>query len=498
MPENFAELDAVEFVRSIARYRINATGSTRLSNRMTTFGVPDARTANAILDKYAKAQPQITDQEMSDAVDALYISLDYSVMDPNLMVPRIMPNGAILIRNSHRVIALSDSPALSLQITPQALLTELHPVVDAAALDGSDQSRFKFLVIHRDAGGSGLAVATQKLPKSLSEFGQTLICIGNNLDISSSDILKESGLIAIHSESITGMAVLRTFANKTLIYSTYRASNDLDTILEEYSEASFDDLDIEYSVDVFLSDRDLARKIQERTEMRIPYTELKRPDGRMGYYFDKIITDVENWKSYTREKTLEIMRLTPIFANRADRPISSEGFDDYWDLSEALNHKVAIVEVPMSIFSSVNAFASAFEDQVLWGYIQSAGFPEHEARLLIDKRDPEAGLQGFSSEQVEQWINEKTQMLQEFVDQGDGDDEEDWVHDCDSFTISVALIFDKRPDQAELDAGMKRASSEFDTGGHLYVPHIGFSQGYDCGGYDTGNAPILLTSDEQQ
>ena len=127
-----------------------------------------------------------------------------------------MPCGSLLIRNFHRIISLSYSPELNLKINPKEMRVEFGKVLNSVHFDGSMESQLTFLIIHRDL--SGQVIATQELPESFSSVGQTLILVGNDLDLSASSILSQAGLNEVQSGSRLGVAVLRCFLNCCLVY----------------------------------------------------------------------------------------------------------------------------------------------------------------------------------------------------------------------------------------------------------------------------------------
>lgn len=500
MPEDFKSLDATEFVRTVAKYKANALGSSDYANNLVTYAWADAEIANALLQKYEEAFPALTGEEFESAADALRIDLDFGVMGSDVMAPKILPNGAVLIRNHHRVIALSDSPELSLKIDSKQLHAELTKLLKDKKFDGSDESRFDFLVLHRN--GHRSAIATQSLPDTLSEFGQTLIFIGRNLDLSASDLLSQCNLDGVQSGSRIGMAVLRTFSDRCLVYSTFRHSDDFDTVLEEYAEASFHDLDDEQSLDLCMDYRKLGEKVSARTQERLESTDIKRPSGFSGYLLDYVLISTHNYNSYASEKRKQISSLRPFFAPSMDRPVHyCYDSDPYWDLSEEFNHQFAMVTVPLDIFESIDQFEQEFEKVVVKNYLKAGKFPKHDNLLLIEEarfafKDD---LVKPTSTKAKEWLKKQAQNMRDAWGESsnDYDDQKEFMRD-QSMTVDIALLFAQRPDPQVLNSCMKRASASCDVGGALAVPHLGFFQGYDCGDYDTGNAPDLLCAHDDE
>lgn len=500
LPEKFSEIDSIEFVKALARYKANSLGTPDYKNSLKTYAWADANLANLLLDKYEEAFPKLTGEEMLNAIEALEINLDYTVLGSHPLIPKIMPNGAVLIRNHHRIIALNDSPELSLNLSTTQLHEELKKILKKSKLDGSDESRFNFLVLHRILTGE--AVATQTLPDHFSNVGQTLIFIGKDLDLNASKILSSSGIEEIQSKSRIGMAVIRSFHDRALVYSTNRHDDDFDTVIEEYAEASFDELDDEQVLSISMGYKNLGTKLAERTIERIEGCDLKRPSGLFGFYFDHILSNPDNFNSYSSKKRKQISSLRPIFAKLPNRPVHYYlDKDPYWDLSEEFDHHFAAITIPTNLFSSIEQFQQQFEQTVVNGYLKHANFPTHQALLFTEeaKWASRDDLAKFNSEKAKAWVTERAQDLQKaWQEESDNyEDESDFLR-YTSIVIDIGLIFSARPDHVALNACMKQASQACELGGSLSVPHIGFNQGYDCGDYDTGNVQDLFTPEQSE
>jgi hypothetical protein len=504
VPENIKDLNAVEFVTAVAKYHMDALGSSKYNNRLEVNAWADASLANTLLELYEKAQPEVSGNIMKNAVEMLDISLDYSVMGSDAFQPKILPNGGVVIRNHHRVIGIDESPTLSIRMGVKDLRDELE-----RALDGFDtsakESLFNFSIVHRLPNGD--VKITQSLPDELNPWGQTLILISGEFDLSKTLKLKNAGINEVFEASSTGMALLRTFEDRVLVYGMQRISDDYDTVVEEYVERPLSDLDEDVELKVRLDYQGLMRWVAERTEERIENSELKVPKGVMGYYANFSMCNPDNWNSYARRKGGQIAAFTPFFAEDADRPVHYyTDCDPYWDLSVAYDHKFAGAQLALETFSDLDDFRDRFAEVVTSQFFEPGEFPPHELRLIVDNplwADPKKDLVKLDSKKAKEWLKEKADTIQAEIDsymaETGGDDYEEAFNEIfrqGDLTIELAMIFKKKPDLVVLNRCMRQASEAVDGGGNLSVPHMGFCQGYDCGGYDTGNATVLLTEEE--
>lgn len=496
LPEGLGELDALAFARSLASYRANAMGTADYSNRINVAAWGDADGANELLTLMDEARGKLTGDEMEDAMSAINIHLDYSVMTSDPFNPVIMPNGSLLIRNHHRVLGLTDSPQLNLKVSAQELRAELESILEPGEFDGSLESRLRFFLIHRDT--EDRVYASQNLPEELSPWGQTLIFVGPKLDLSKSKFLAQSDIAAVREDSFGGIVVLRTFRQRTLVYGIERCSDSYDTVLEEYPECLFEALDERMELNVCLDYSQLVRRVSERTLERLEHSNIKKFHSFMRCYVDHMIASENNSYSYAREKLHQIISLQPIFACFPDRPVHSyTDFDLRWDLSESLNHRAVFIELHMDVFESLDTFEREFELRVK-AFLKSLKLPKHEARLSIADGEyfSEECLVKLGTKEARKWVQDTAMMLRA-EKEGSGYEEDEDLFGSVTTSTNLVLLFDHQPDLLIIDKAMKRATEEQGFDIEVHLPYMGFSQGYECGGYDSGNVRMLLTPEEQ-
>jgi len=490
-PDNFDELDSAEFTRLIGKYADN-------NNKLSTNAYSNAFYANSLLDKFSEAFPVITGEETINALNSLDISLDYGVMGNDLFIPKIMPCGSLLIRNFHRLISLSYSPELNLKFNPKEMRVEFEKVLNSVHFDGSMESQLTFLIIHRDLNGQ--VIATQELPESFSSVGQTLILVGNDLDLSASSILSQAGLDEVQSGSRLGVAVLRFFRNCCLVYSTERFDDCLDTAYEEYASIRIDELDASQNLEIIhSSDRELFNFIQKRTDEFVNETNLIKPHGLAHYFLDYTL------RSYRSEKLHQLTSLLDIFGPSPKKPqsyIYSNSNDKLWYLSEEFDHYFAKISLPVNLFNSIEEFSSNFDKKIHY-FLKAGEFPDSKILLLTDYLELANvnDLAEIESPSSKEWIEQKSTELKRWWESWDSGDISEFMSSQD-LEIPICLVFKlkykihKLPDHVELNQCMRKATEVLDLCASLSVPHIGFEQGYDSGDYDTGNSTALLTTEE--
>lgn len=502
LPEALANVDAVTFVKELALYRQEA----KRAKTIEISAYSDASNANALLKILEQAQPEVSDKVMQEAVAALQISLDCSVDGSNAFVPKLLPNGAVLIRHDHCVAAIDESPSLRLSVPHTELRAELAKVLQNNPQADDDDAVPQFAIIHRQPDSR--FVYTRKLPEQLSDWGQSLVFIGSDLDLSASDFLSDTDLRLVCEDSCTGTVILRVFADFTLVHGTSRASDEFDTIAEEYDAHSFYQLDNPEGVKVS-QDLDWVKSfIVSRTEERIENSDLERPrSGVMRDYFDHIMLSSDNHLSYARRKAGQVNQFTPFFHESPHQPVHyEEAQDPYWRLSEQFGHKLVVVELLMQVFSDIDDFQHNFQRAIQIRLFEEVGFPAHQMLLLTKDVNVYQGKEcahALDSEAAKRWIDEHAYEMRAELNEAtecypnvDQDRTISEILSNSDVRVRVALVFEAKPDYVELDGLMKRLSAQLDASANLSVPCVGFCQSYDSGEYDNGNAQVLLTQVE--
>ncbi|WP_291209174.1 hypothetical protein [Hyphomonas sp.] len=311
--------------------------------------------ANAVIQKFSEARLAVTGKTFDAAWSVVAFNFDYSVLGGEVFQPAMFSNGAILIRNHHRVIGIDDRPLAILKVHPRRLVSDLkrlfrgadkREVTDAFFLHRTDKNR---------------VVRQARPPRQLSACGQTLALIAHDLPVDKCKALPADILESVRAQSRTGHAVLRFFGDHVFVYPTHRFSDDLDVLLEEYAETYFPDAESGMPLGVEISGNinSLNEWFSERTDAYLRGQDFAFPDATDVMHFHVAQkTTAQTWSSFSGRKVADVTSLPRFFADRADRPVNYsdayiQPYSDFerlksrlWDLSARLKHDMFVVEVP--------------------------------------------------------------------------------------------------------------------------------------------------------
>lgn len=529
LPEGIDEIDPIVFVKELARYRQKAIGTSRHKN---VIMATSAKKVDRFLAILKEAQPEVTGKVMEQAINALRIYFNYSgVSRPWLsskFMPILLPNGAIGVMNEGHGHFIYDQPIRRLNICNSKLRTELDKIMRSIDQHKTDEAALiEFSIIHRQSDGT--FVRTRRLPEQLSDWGQTLVFIKNSMDLSASTLFSDEDFSFVFARTSTDIAIIRIYADFALVYGTadpslidddwdpddcsidYDRDCNLSTILKNYYAHVFQEIDEPVDVKISNIYEHFQTSVISRTKHIIEQSALNRPDdGIMQYYFDYITLSGKNPQSSARRRAQKISSLTPFFHESQAQPVEygvlAEDQNPYWILSEEFEHKLAVVSVPMRAFYDIDDFEHNFLDLIESRLFDAVDMPSHQTLLLtgdIARRQGKDYAHTINSEVSQIWIKSRSDEMREQLNHAmlsePGSDESElkreMVISCDVKVI-IALIFDDKPNYVYLNEVMKHISWQFDDVCYLWVPSAGFAQGYDCGSYDTGNAPVLLTYHE--
>ncbi len=326
--------------------------------------------AQAVIQKFSEARLTVTGETFDAAWSLVAFNFDYGVLGGEVFQPAIFPNGAVLIRNHHRVIGIDDKPLAILKVHPRGLACDLRRLFRAA-----DERRVTdAFFLHRI--DKNRVVRQTRPPRFLSTCGQTLALIAHDLPVDICKALPASVLDLVRSRSRTGHAVLRFFGDHVFVHPTYRFSDDLDVLLEEYAETYLpaEDSGLPLGVEISGNLKWLNAWFSERTLTYLRGQDFAFPDASDVMHFHVTQkTTAQTWSSYSGRKVADVTSLPRFFADRADRPVSysdayTEPYSDFetlksrfWDLSVRLKHDMFIVEVPFFNLAQDTAAAASID-----------------------------------------------------------------------------------------------------------------------------------------
>lgn len=315
--------------------------------------------ANAVIEKFSEARPAVTGETFDAAWSVVEFTFDYGVMGGDVFQPVMFANGALLMRNHHRVIGIDDRPLAILKVHPRSLASDLKRLFRDAGKRRVPDAFF----LHRVDNSH--AVRDVRPPRRLSANGQTLAFISHDLPLDTCKALPASLIEAVRSRSRTGHAVLRTFGDHVFVYPTHRFSDDLDVLLEEYAETYFpaEETGMPLGIEISGSLKHLSRWFSERSDEYLRSRDFAFPaPSEVMHFHVAQKTTAPAWSSYSGRKVADVTSLPRFFADRADRPVNysdayTDPYSDFdrlksllWDMSVRLKHDMFVVEVPFLNF----------------------------------------------------------------------------------------------------------------------------------------------------
>ncbi len=485
----------------------------------------DVHVSNALAPRlvsiFSEARPVLTGAEFDAAWDRIAFSMDVTVWGGDPFRPTLLPNGALLIRNHHRVLGISDTPAAMIHADRGRLRREAGRVLKQAR-KGEPSNAF---LIHR--GDSGELVRTRKLPRRLSETGQTILFVNDAISLKRMTALHADVLSPVMNSSRGGHAVLRFFGDHVFVYPIFRFEDSFDILIEEFAEAYLDENSEDDSVSVAITP-ELSR-LQEYVSSRA--RSLLENEDKFGlqkkdvmlYHVHQSIT-APRWGSYTGRKVNDMLRLPAVFAASPDRPpgygehYTSESFDqqkgDVWQLSQKYGFRAAVLFVPiLALAGTHNRLEEVTAAEIEQSLAPLLTTLNVQALCAPANDLLKAPLQMISAFEATGGLGQLASRAHAaaqaaLADAGEGlgeDDIKDVVRDAichqDDYRIAIILLQKKSSTKVDLRIWDKEArllSGRIDGSVILHVPRFGMLQSYDRGDDDSGNAVLLAVpaSDE--
>jgi hypothetical protein len=283
---------------------------------MAVFAWSSPEIYGPILEKLAQARPRLLGSETDELFSAIEMNMDYGVMGGENFVPSILPNGALLVRNRHRVISFDTEPSLIIYASPEKVrrefsVCEWNLPIDAEPYEGLS-------TIHRLQ--SGEVVWTKSLPERLSSVGQSVLLIGHRFDPSASALLARTSLMDACDRSRVGVVALRTFESFATVHRSVRSDDAYDTLLEEFAESYLEEMEepqvlMATQHEPTLVERFHARALDLYNSSGMP-TFTGDPSR---HYIDQVAGAVDP-RGWGGRKLKQCLVLLPIFARSPDMP----------------------------------------------------------------------------------------------------------------------------------------------------------------------------------
>lgn len=499
-PDDFDSIDSIKLVKAIA-------GSKHLGKKFVlTNPHSDSERLNLLLDKYNEARPKVTGEIFDKAFNALKISFDYGVLGAEEFQVKAFVNGSILIRNHHRVIAIDKRPHSVVRVSSQKLRKELNTWVKS--IPESDGGVDPFFMIHREEPKNGVysassIVMTKSVPKELNEFGQTLVFFGKGIDTSGISCLSGADIPGCKENSRIGYVMLQVFRDFVFVYGMFRASDEYDVLLEEFSSAGFFEYDEPVKVKFPSHDDSLeyigSMVLELAQNASVGY--LDATDA-MGYYIKSRLTDPYNRSSYAREKYKQICCITPRFHHHWATPVSFfNNGNQYLDISKELDHKIVVLNLTRQSFNDLTQIGSGFGEFISGPSFRHLGIC---TKKYISTKQDEISEMGdiseFGTEPAKKWLKDLFESLREEtkteIDNGSGELDENAFSMDAEFCIRVLMVFKEMPLPEAVLRFIKEYTLTNSNWAEIYIPAIGACGSYENGEEDESNLENFVPDNE--
>lgn len=506
IPENFSDIDPASFGKEIIKQKKKLGYNSKINLPVNYL----LEQAEKVVTKINESRLVLTGEQFETILSSIEMGADVSVWGSDTWSPKVLPNGSVLIRNHHRVIALSERVSGQIDITNQELQEQLKEVYAYAQdnIESDDTTSFNFL--HRSEEGISW---TNKLPESFSDYGQTLIFISKDFIEQAQDFISGDNIVFTDSisnvadESRSGHCVLRVFKNKTFLYSTYRASDEYDTILENFSYylGSQPDEDIceqpVSSKSEFISNY-IKDTLKENDEEELFTTKVLKTNKTL-----KLLLEDKFYNDFSMKKTWQIMSFEPFFAKDWDKPTTyCEDYIPYWDLTKHYNGNLIAIKANMNFLSEVSNGEVEFKEKIKNSI---AHIPNSLVKLHLPLSQISNQLQYIDEDDIFEYgtrechnrIHEIFTLLNQKYQQDKASNSEDYTEkdflDYVGYEFEFSLLFitNESPEPFDFNQYGLDVSNELSSI-TVIVPTYGFNQGYCDGELDTGNAHQFLIEEE--
>lgn len=437
------------------------------------------------VNKFLSKIEQLQKEEYLPILKQFQLNFNISCMMGDTWNPHILMNGGVLIRNIHRVVsidAVHDEVIISKEKVKQDLIEILS---DNQNIDNDVPNIF---LIHNNSCKIQYLVENDAIEKcELSDFGQTLIFINASDFIASSvsktNIFKSSSFKKA-SQSTRGFVVLRVFSKQSFIHTCFRASDDYDTILENYSfNPTYDDIDSGVKNDYDLIFSEVKDMFQENTFSDIP---IKSENFKKDF-----LVHLEN--TYLKKLVWQIMEFSPFFKLAADEPTSY--YDDNLPYDKNLINDNCIQLKSSSLkFEALIKFAEEEVQTVLDSFIDHVKF----SLVDVNSQEWEAKSQNTVIKNSYELTNHLNLELIKYKEENnikkmkrsDWNEFSEWL--CLEFTFTFKMENPKLVKTLHKTFLNISKHKIFQNSVSGIIPPLGFLQGYYKGEVDTGNYNSFL------
>lgn len=503
LPEEFNEIDPLLFYTEVIREK-NKRGYHEKIVIPCNYMVDKSE---AVLNKVNQSKDLINGKQFEELWECFFISLDISVWGSDNWAPRILPNGALLFRNHHLVISLSETIKGEINIKHTHLRRELLKIEAYSKENSEKYDVSSFGIIHRDEQGIDW---TDVVPNSLSEVGQTIIFVKKELieEMLSKGIFNTQytdsmqRVVNVATLSRSGHCVLRVFGSKAYLYSTERVGDEYDTILENYSYYLGEDPEHhETVIKETSSDYDFIKKyIQKEIEITKECDLLNTNFIKENRIIRVLVKDKIH-EEYASKKTEQISCFEPLFGKYYDRPASYLNSNtEFWNVAQLHKGHMFIINLIYSHLPAVKDSVGDFKK-----YIEKAISQVSNAKVKIHL--PLEGLNYINESDIFEYgtplceerikkvfkkLSKKQADTITFEESAKYENEEQAEQEFlamagTEYKFTILFETSSIPNVADCHDYGINISKVLDASIVVHIPNYGFNQGYYSGNLDTGN-----------
>lgn len=465
-----------------------------------------------------RVKNEMSEEEFNELFDVIKITGNVSVWGSDTWRPAIVPNGGIVIRNHHRVIAVDSDMADKVEVSSEQMTAAVKEVAEWVAenMEDDDAHYNWSLVHHADEG-----ICWTRKAVDVSTVGQTLILVGNGLierlqeegGFEDNPLVSEEAL-EVANNSRSGVCVFRTFADVSYMHSTFRADDDYDALVEEYTMwmGEFADEEECYAELTDISYKGVRDYMTERATDASDNAFYSIEDS--GQFDEELIGKLreEFISSVAGQKSSQVHSFQQYFTPNKDETATYGGVKPrYVSYLEGKESNTFIVQGNYGqhgnldeLDEDINSFVECLKNH----------FYDAEYKLDLNVKAPLYGMEdGVTDEElvsglidvddedfyecvnnVRQEFVEKAEEWEQDVEEMDEDEIGDFIRYEAEFNFRVIVTLDQIVDVETVDEALKELTGDLDSGCTLFVPSIGLVQGYDCGDWDTGNVNMFMKS----
>ena len=455
----------------------------------------------AFLQRLDLARLKIKSSEFDEVLSTIKFSLDVGVIEGEHWEAKLFPNGSIAFRNSHRIIGVSGRPTASLEILNNELRSIICTLFSKMShLEDIEITPLGFSILHHDDDGVHW---TRKVPGLLSTTGQTLIFLPLNWarEWPDTDPTAKQILIDTAEKSRSGHAVIRTFEERIFVHGTSRQSDELDTIMENFS----------YYLGTMPDDNDPCKepifdhlgRLQNFVEHQIDFekTDFYKIKRSLSSDFTAIIK-AKLMEEFVIAKALQINALPQFFSQNCEKPVTLNDGLKHYEIGKLYNGNTIVFTFDLRIGRSLKSFKKTVIESIsqkLEGYNLEGSKIAFSEEYTSETETQE--YFDWGSDELSKRLDACRKELMAEYKLIDEDDTTEDNHQVERemellrnaeqvLDIIVFIKFDPNPIQIQRDA--LRLSSREISFRAVSIPKYGYFQSYYEGERDAGNESTLI------